>query len=327
MPLNSTRGAASAKGFGFTAGAAVIEVDYLVVAGGGSSGNGAGGAGGYRTSFPGGTQIKLAKGVTVPVTVGGGAPAGPAPVGGTSGIDSSFSTITSAGGGGSTNTATASPGGSGGGGGYFITFPTATAQNFTGGTGNSPPTSPSQGNPGGNGEGYGVFCEDTNGGGGGASSAGQTITGSPLGRAGAGGNGSGVPTDFVPASYGTPGPSPTIRYFAGGGGGGAAGGPPVPSGGYGGGGNGQAFGRTANCGVNPAGPTEGSSGTINTGGGGGGGFDRTYAGGSGIVLIRVPAANASKENFTLAPGTNTLVTNPDGSKTAVFTVTGSIKQN
>jgi hypothetical protein len=77
----------------------------------------------------------------------------------------------------------------------------------------------------------------------------------------------------------------------------------------------------------PTGPQEGSSGTVNTGGGSGGGFDRNYAGGSGIVLIRVPATDASKENFTLAPGTNTLVTNPDGSKTAVFTVSGSIKQN
>jgi len=325
MPLNSTRGGASAKGFGLTAGAPAIEVDFLVVAGGGSSGAGAGGAGGYRTSFPGGTQIKLAKGVTVPVTVGGGAPAAPVPTGiGTSGIDSSFSTITSAGGGGSTPNAPASPGGSGGGGAASY-LPT---QNYTGGTGNSPPTSPSQGNPGGNGEGYNIACEETNGGGGGASSAGGTVTGSPGGRAGAGGNGAGVPTDFVPASYGTPGPSPTIRYFAGGGGGGAAGTTlPVPTGGYGGGGNGQAFGRSQFCGAPPQGPTEGSSATVNTGGGGGGGFDRFYAGGSGIVLIRVPSANASKENFTLAPGTNTLVSNPDGSKTAVFTVTGSIKQN
>ena len=324
MPLLSTRGAASAKAFGLTAGAAVIEVDYLVVAGGGSAGAGAGGAGGYRTSFPGGTKISLKKGVTVPVTVGAGAPATPSGSGANGG-DSIFSTITSTGGGAGPGTANATPGGSGGGGGY--TIPPAT--NFTGGTGNSPPTSPSQGSPGGNGEGYGVYCEETNGGGGGASSAGQTVTGSPLGRAGAGGNGAGVPTDFVPASYGTPGPSPTIRYFAGGGGGLAAGTAlPVPSGGYGGGGNGQAFGRSAFCGAPPQGPTAGSSGTVNTGGGGGGGIDpNVYAGGSGIVLIRVPAADASKENFTLAPGTNTLVTNPDGSKTAVFTVNGSIKQN
>jgi hypothetical protein len=325
MPLLSTRGGGSAKGFGFGATKPTISVDYLIVAGGGSAGSGAGGAGGYRTSFPGGTQIKLTKGVTVPVTVGGGASAAPPATGaGSNGTDSSFSTITSTAGGGSTNAAPASPGGSGAGGGYTYS---PVSVNFTGGTGNSPPTTPPQGNPGGNGNGYGVACEDTNGGGGGASSAGQTITGSPLGRAGAGGNGSGVPTNFVPASYGTSGPSPTMRYFAGGGGGGAAGGPPVPSGGYGGGGNGQAFGRTAGCGVNPAGPTAGSSGTINTGGGGGGGFDQWYAGGSGIVLINIPSASVPKANLTLAPGTNTLVTNPDGSKTAVFTVSGSITSN
>ena len=334
MPLNSTRGAASAKGFGLTAGAPAIEVDYLVVAGGGSAGGGAGGAGGYRTSFPGGTKIKLAKGVTVPVTIGAGAPqappSAPGPTTGANGQDSIFSTITSTAGGGSTFNAAipASPGGSGGGGSYAYP-PGGPGVNITGGTGNSPPTSPPQGNPGGNGNGYNIQCEDTNGGGGGASSAGGTITGAPLGTAGAGGNGSGVPTDFVPASYGTPGPSPTIRYFAGGGGGLAAGTAlPVPSGGYGGGGNGQAFGRSAFCGAPPQGPVAGSSGTVNTGGGGGGGIDpNVYAGGSGIVLIRVPAADASKENFTLAPGTNTLVTNPDGSKTAVFTVSGSIKQN
>jgi hypothetical protein len=62
MPLNSTRGAGSAKGFGLTQGATWDgTIDYLVVAGGGGAGvtnagnAGGGGAGGYRTSFPGGT--------------------------------------------------------------------------------------------------------------------------------------------------------------------------------------------------------------------------------------------------------------------------------
>jgi hypothetical protein len=119
-----------------------------------------------------------------------------------------------------------------------------------------------------------------------------------------------------------------MRYFAGGGGGGGAGTTlPVPSGGYGGGGNGQAFGRSAGCGAPPQGPREGSSGTVNTGGGSGGGFDRNYAGGSGIVLINIPSVNVPKANLTLSPVTNTLVTNPDGSKTAVFTVSGSIIPN
>jgi len=46
MPINSTRGAGSAKGFGFTAGAKLVEIDYLVVAGGGAGGAGYGGGGG-----------------------------------------------------------------------------------------------------------------------------------------------------------------------------------------------------------------------------------------------------------------------------------------
>jgi mono/diheme cytochrome c family protein len=86
MPLQSTRGGASAKGFGFTAGAAIpAEVDYLVVAGGGGggcsggSGGGGGGAGGFRTSFPGGTALEIRGTVSVTVGAGGSpAPGGPA---------------------------------------------------------------------------------------------------------------------------------------------------------------------------------------------------------------------------------------------------------
>ena len=53
MPLQSTRGGASAKGFGFTSGDKLAELDYLVVAGGGGGGTSTGaggGAGGYRTA-------------------------------------------------------------------------------------------------------------------------------------------------------------------------------------------------------------------------------------------------------------------------------------
>jgi hypothetical protein len=75
MPLNSTRGAGSAKGFGFTSGGKnpPVDVDYLVVAGGGNGGNnrgGGGGAGGYRTSFPGGSKISLTGGDTYNITIG-----------------------------------------------------------------------------------------------------------------------------------------------------------------------------------------------------------------------------------------------------------------
>ena len=75
MPLNSTRGAGSAKGFGLTSGGKnpPVDVDYLVIAGGGNGGNnrgGGGGAGGFRTSFPGGTKITLTGGDTYNITVG-----------------------------------------------------------------------------------------------------------------------------------------------------------------------------------------------------------------------------------------------------------------
>jgi hypothetical protein len=88
MPIKSSRGAASAKGFGLTAGGgSPVEFDYLVVAGGGGGGSaqnpagghgGGGGAGGYRTSFPGGTKVKLnPKDYTI--TVGGGGSGGMSP--------------------------------------------------------------------------------------------------------------------------------------------------------------------------------------------------------------------------------------------------------
>ena len=211
-------------------------VEYIVVAGGGgggpTSGDGGGGAGGFRTGtgFP----------VTVQdytITVGGGGGAS------TNGSDSVFDTITSTGGGAGTSSG-GNPGGSGGGGGRAL----ATSA----GTGNTPPVSPPQGNPGGTGSGP-VFSGD-GGGGGGAGAAGTPA--SPSGGPG----GIGSPVSWVPASYGTPGPSPG-QWFAGGGGG-----QPAGSGGAGGGGN-----------VN-------TSGTTNTGGGGGG----NSSGGSGIVIIRYP---------------------------------------
>ena len=81
MPLQSTRGASSAKGFGFCSGTKKLPVDveYLVVAGGGSGGNGfnspdeyyqagGGGAGGYRA----GTLTALALSTNITVTVGAG---------------------------------------------------------------------------------------------------------------------------------------------------------------------------------------------------------------------------------------------------------------
>ena len=88
MPILASIGAGSARGLGLTSGAATLDVDYLVVAGGGAGdywpGGGAGG-GGFRTSYPGGTKLSIKKGASV--TVGNGA------TGGTSGVRGAASTI------------------------------------------------------------------------------------------------------------------------------------------------------------------------------------------------------------------------------------------
>jgi len=251
------------------------KVSYVVVAGGGASGQdqgAGGGAGGYREgkqACGGYTASPLAatpcSGLTVteqtyPITIGAGGAGGPYPSTVAPGSNSIFSTITSAGGGGggSQGPAPGKPGqagGSGGGG-------SEASGCHPGGAGNTPPVSPPQGNPGGinsNGS-YG-------GGGGGAGEAGNTD--------GGGHGGDGVASSITA--------SPVTR--AGGGSSGAT--PSNPAGiagGDGGGGTGAYPGA-------PGSPTV--NGTANTGGGAGGGsgyFGCSYkagsSGGSGIVIIR-----------------------------------------
>lgn len=155
MPLISTKGGASAVGFGLTGASGPSEflVDYLVVGGGGSGGlsHGGGGAGGYRTSFPlgtGGSQITVPVGSSYTITIGAGGTTPPSPTSGPrgqAGTASTFSTITSAGGGeGGGGPQFGTAGGSGGSGGGAGRGPGA-----PGGVGNTPPTSPPQGNDGG----------------------------------------------------------------------------------------------------------------------------------------------------------------------------------
>jgi hypothetical protein len=323
MPLFSTRGAASGKAFGLTAGgASPIDFDYLVVAGGGAANgfiSGGGGAGGYRTSFPGGTKITL-KGGDNDITVGAGGVYVPAnPRAGGQGVASSVAglttTITSAGGGtyfgwGATPpyeyeptnplaTPTNSPqnqairdGGSGSGIGHRAND----GLGVNAGNGNVPPVSPSQGNPGG-GSGPNYYAGS---GGGGASAAGVAgSAGGPGSNAGPGGDGT------ISNISG----SPVQR--AGGGGGGAylAGG---SNGGLGGGGDGGA--------TNSAGTPGGTN--FGGGGGGSGGPGVQTTGGSGIIILRCPSARV----FTVSPGTNTITTEPvSGDQIATFTVTGKLK--
>jgi hypothetical protein len=237
------------------------NVDYLVVAGGGGGSTGGGGAGGYRTSYPSpaGTVPISVQGY--PITVGAGGSGGQSFVGpGTSGSNSIFSSITSAGGGGGArwNNNNGLNGGSGGG---------ASADGpSSGGTGNTPPVSPPQGNPGGNTTGGGLIGAS---GGGGASAAGSASSGS---NGGPGGNGS---ANSITGS--------SITRAGGGGGGANACSPATPASGGTGGAGGGGNGGTNDLGL-------GSPGTTNTGGGGGGneveGPGPAGSGGSGIVIIR-----------------------------------------
>ena len=258
------------------------KVSYMVVAGGGGGGSGyggGGGAGGFRegkcssdpyTDSPLDAGVGLSVPVaTYPISVGGGGPGGANPgASGTSGVNSVFSSITSAGGGGGgkNDGVVGLAGGSGGGGG---------AASAAGGAGNTPPVSPPQGNNGGTAgpgpAGYG------GGGGGGATAVGNNGNPSPsIGGAGATTSINGTPTARAGGGGGS-------QYCA------------VPSGAAGGAGGGGTGGGS--------GPTisGGGAGTTNTGGGGGaGGFNpggptpghqTGGAGGSGIVIIRYKFQN------------------------------------
>ena len=269
-------------------------VDYLVVAGGGGSGTqiagngggGGGGAGGYRessgaasgcyTRSPLGACVSAlpvtAQGYPITVGAGGaGVPSSPPGCRGNPGSNSVFSTITSTGGGGSGASIPGGvepglPGGSGGGAGQ-----TGGGYPKTGGSGNTPPTSPPQGNPGGN---TTIGAPNFSGsGGGGATAAGANQT------ATAGGNGGAGATTSISGSS---------TSYAGGGGGGVYQAGTSGNGGAGGGGDAGA----------PNQNDAGDAGGTNTGGGAGGASSTGSgtpvagsAGGSGIVIIRYKYQN------------------------------------
>ena len=243
------------------------SVDYLVIGGGGAgawdAGGGAG-AGGYRFSngtasgsycagpAPLGASALPVSVQGYPIAVGAGGAAITSSTLSNPGVDSVFSSITSAGGGRGLRNVEPGQGDGGSGGGIKA----GCGQ----GTGNTPPVSPPQGNNGGTGPGSG-------GGGGGAGAVGGNGAAAP----GVGGNGGAGLTSSINNS----------AVARGGGGGGGNDYPgSAPSGGTGGGGAGGCRPNTAAAG----------SGVANTGGGGGGagvpGASGTGAGGSGIVIIR-----------------------------------------
>lgn len=256
-------------------------VDYMVVAGGASGGqgtantytSGGGGAGGFRFSFPnpinGGMSVSA---TTFAVTVGAGGtiPGGDSVVG-NDGANSVFNGITSTGGGGGGSApGGAEPGragGSGGGGG---------GRNGAGGAGNTPPVAPDTA------QGFAGGPSDIPGGG-------APYVGRNSGAGGGGATTVGVTNNQLPNQRGVGGGAGKVLAIAG-----AA---PVRTNWAGGGAGSQAEATTngvpAEQGV-PYGGGKGipnnqptRNGVANTGGGGGGGYPNNYGtGGSGIVVIR-----------------------------------------
>jgi hypothetical protein len=241
-----------------------LTCDYLVVAGGGGAGSGAGGgggAGGFRTST--GNSLTT---TSYAVTIGAGGAGGAASAAnrGLVGSDSVFNALTSAGGGfggAHAQSIAAGNGGSGGG---------------AGGGGNSNNTAGSA-SPSGQGNNGGTAFNSSGaygaGGGGGAGAVGAN------GSSTVGGNGgNGTANSYSGTS---------VTYAGGGGGGTYSGGGGTFGGGTGGTGGGGNAATTSNG--------SGANGTTNLGGGGGAGtYTSAYgaggSGGSGIVIIRYPAA-------------------------------------
>ena len=239
----------------------LVDVDVLVIGGGGAGGHlGGGGAGGHRYF----TGQSLVPNTNYTVTVGAGGLASTGATG-NQGSNSVFDTYTSAGGGGGAGeVALPTAGGSGGGGGGIV-------GSRSGAAGNTPSTSPSQGNAGGNGNDNGAGTAFAGGGGGGAGGTGNNAPGTTT----AGDGGVGTANSITGSS---------VTRAAGGGGGayqlygtGTAG-----TGGSSIGGNGGRNGLNA------------TGGLVNTGSGGGGnGYTSdgnlqgvSGAGGSGVVIIK-----------------------------------------
>jgi len=256
-------------------------ISHMVVAGGGGGGGGVGGgggAGGFREvnspsapfsaspldGYPNAPNRITVTATSFPITVGAGGPGGaPGSETGNTGSNSIFSTITSAGGGGGARSAAAGNGGSGGGG-YIPDNPT-----YATGSGNTPPTTPSQGNNGGNGN-PGPSGGEGGGGGGGATQVGGNSSGG--GNPNTGGPGGNGATNSITGS-------PVVR--AGGGGGSGFNG----TGGAGGSGGGGDSGPGRSQGAGVAAPVNSGSG----GGAGNFPAPNSTIGGnggSGIVIIR-----------------------------------------
>ena len=274
------------------------DVNFLVVAGGGgggiSGGSGGGGAGGYRASFNceasggGGSSesaFEALGSTSYTITVGAGGAAHPYS-GDQPGNDGNVSSIAGA----NITTISSAAGGGGGGGGACAVGRAGGsgggADCGAGGTGTS-----NQGYAGGTSDHLGNY----GGGGGGAGAAGTNATSPTSGPGGAG-----VASTITGGSV-----------TRGGGGGAAAYNGTAGSGGSGGGG----------AGAKQSPVVAGAAGSTNTGGGGGGKYScgTSYAGGSGVVIIRMATSDYSETQSggtATTSGDDTIITyNGDGSYT------------
>ena len=344
MPILGSFAAGAAKGFGLTmAGKKIEGVSFLVLAGGSGGGThqgGGGGAGGYRLADPGnsgqysggpantssqdpGGTLDLFLGKDYSLVVGAGGTGGSVTSPyfySTNGSPSVFATVTSlGGGGGATHPPSVRdaagipsdipegrgwPGGAGGG--------NSVGSNTNGDDQNPPssktadptkrgPGTPTQGYPGGLG-GYTDKNPFPGGGGGGVGSVGTDATpGPPPGASPQPGNGGPGGNGLTSSITGSP-----VTRGGGGGGGSREDQGPGGSGGPGGGGS----WRNGN---------PGTAGGTNQGAGGGAPSNHGNAGngGSGVVVIKIPASF----NATFSPGvTQTNTTSPTHK---IYTVTAT----
>lgn len=257
-----------------------LQVEYLIVAGGGAGAyarNGGGGAGGLLHNFTGSPITLTTTGY--PIVVGAGGQGAGFATGGNNGQNSTAFGLTAIGGGGGRAGASNGSGGSGGGNNYANTATSVagtSGQGKSGGAGSNPSLS---------------LTNRQGGGGGGAGAAGGNAASNQGGNGGAGLDMS----PYVGTSVGASG------WFAGGGGGGSQSG----TGGAGGQGGGAA-------GTNS---TIGLSGQANTGGGGGstssnsGGvpYNTGGTGGAGIVIIRyvptIPSLTVTLSGYIIGENT------------------------
>ena len=222
-------------------------------------------------------------------------------------------------------------GGGGGAGGHRTSYPGGTQIEFESGVaitvgagGTHPGSRPTGGQNTGTDSVIDGLITSTRGGGGigyGAYSPSDYFDGGSGGGAGHGGpqatGGSGNTPPFSPPQGNDGGNAPSLN----GGGGGGASGAGSPNGGNGGGGGAQS-GRPGGSNSSPA--------TENTGSGSGGtggsappeSEGNPGNGGSGVVVIRVPAAN-DPGTLSIAPGTNS-ISDSGGDKICTFTVSGTL---